>query len=86
MQKSFNQSAQFIKLFVRYTWFKSPTIFKAWPIFDHTHPVIIKVTFSFDNFAKNQPNSLLILDIQQILESWDLKDHGHFLSPPSKNY
>ena len=51
MQKSFNPSAQFIKSFVRYTWFKNPTIFKASPIFDLTHPIIIKVTFSFHKFV-----------------------------------
>ena len=47
MQKSFNQSTQFIKSFVRYTQFNSPMIYNASPIFEHTHPVIIKVTFSF---------------------------------------
>ena len=35
MQKSFNQSAQFIKSFVRYTCFKSLMIYEASPIFDH---------------------------------------------------
>ena len=34
MQKSFNQSAQFIKSFVRYTCFKSPIVYNASPIFD----------------------------------------------------
>ena len=56
MQKSFNQSAQFIKSFVRCTWFKSPTIFKALLIFDHTHPIIIKVTFSFHKFVSAYKN------------------------------
>ena len=51
MQKSFNQSAQFLKPFVRYTWFKSPVVFKDLPIFDHTHPIIINVTFSFHKFV-----------------------------------
>ena len=51
MQKSFNQSDQCIKSFVRYTWFTSPTIFKALLIFDRTHPIIIKVTFSFHKFV-----------------------------------
>ena len=46
MQKLFNQSVQFIKSFVRYTWFKGPTIYKASSIFYHAHPIIIKVTFS----------------------------------------
>ena len=47
MQKSFDQFTQFIKSFVRYTWFKSAMINTTLPIFDHTHPIIIKVTFSF---------------------------------------
>ena len=51
MQKSFNRSAQFIKSLVRKTWFKSPRIFKALPIFHHTHPIFIKVTFSFRKFV-----------------------------------
>ena len=50
MQKSFNQSPQFVKSFVRYTWFKSPMINKALLIFDHAHPIITKVTFSFPKF------------------------------------
>ena len=50
MQKSFNQSAQFIKSFMRYTWFKSPMIYKASLIFYHAYPIIIKVTFSFPKF------------------------------------
>ena len=61
MQKSFNQSVQFIKSFKRYIWFKSPMIYKASPIFDHAHPIIIK-TLAFLNLyqhAKNQPNSLI---------------------------
>ena len=51
MQKSFNQSVRFIKLFVRCTQFKSSMIYKAFPIFDHAHPIIIKVTFSFPKFV-----------------------------------
>ena len=34
-----------------YTWFKSPMIYKALPIFDHTHPIINKVTFNFPKFV-----------------------------------
>ena len=34
MQKLLNQSAQFIKSFVKYTWFKSSMIYKASTIFD----------------------------------------------------
>ena len=40
-QKSFNQSAQFIESFARYTWFKSPMIYTASLIFDHAHPITI---------------------------------------------
>ena len=79
--KWFNQSAQFIKSFVRYTWFKNPTIFKASPIFDHTHPIIIKVTFSFHKFVlagKKSAQFINLFLIQQILESRDLKDGSHF--------
>ena len=46
MQKSFNQSAQLTKSFVTYTWFESSLIYEASPIFDHAHPIFIKVTFS----------------------------------------
>ena len=63
MEKSFNQSAQFIKSFVRYTWFKSPTIFKALPIFDHTHPAILKVTFSFHKFVSACKNAAQFMDL-----------------------
>ena len=35
---------------------------------------------------KCSPIHGFILEIQQILEPQDLKDHTHFLSPPSKNY
>ena len=63
MEKSFNQSAQFIKSFVRYTWFKSPTIFKALPIFDHTHPTILKVTFSFHKFVSACKNAAQFMDL-----------------------
>ena len=51
MQKSFIQSVQFIKSFLRYTEFKSPMIYKASPISDHAYPIIIKVTFSFPKFV-----------------------------------
>ena len=82
MQKLFNQSAQFIKSIMRCTWFKSPTIFKTSPNFDHTHPVILTATFSFHKFVsackKFSPIHCFILKIQQILESWDLQDHAHF--------
>ena len=51
MQKSFNQFGQFMKSFVRYTWFKSPMIYEALPIFDSAYPIIIKITFSFPKFV-----------------------------------
>ena len=62
MQKSFNQSAQFLKPFVRYTWFKSPVVFKDLPIFDHTHPIIINVTFSFHKFVSACKKSAQFID------------------------
>ena len=36
---------------IRYTWFKSPTIYKVSPIFHYAHPIIIKWTFSFPKFV-----------------------------------
>ena len=51
MQNPFSQSPPFIKLFVRYTWFNSPTIYKVLPIFHHAHLIIIHVTFSFPKFV-----------------------------------
>ena len=48
---SFNQSTQFIKSFVRYTWFKGSVIYKVLPIFEHAHPIIIEVPFSFPKFV-----------------------------------
>ena len=57
MQELFNQSAQFIKLFVRYTWFKSPLIYKVSPIFDCAHPIIIKVTINFPKFVSAHKKS-----------------------------
>ena len=47
MQKSFNQSAQFIKSFVRHTWFKSHMLYKASLIVDYAYPIFINVTFIF---------------------------------------
>ena len=70
MQKSLNQSAQFIKSFVRYTWLMSSMIYKASPIFDHAHPKIIKLLAFLNSYqhAKNQPNSSI--------HSWDTADFG----------
>ena len=81
MQKSFNQSAQFIKSFVRYTWFKSPTIFKTSLSFDHSHSIIIKVTFSFHEFVSARQKSTQSIDSfsrYSRFYSQDLKDHAHF--------
>ena len=47
MQEPFNESAQFIKSFVRYTWLKSPMIYQALRIFDYAYQIIIKVTINF---------------------------------------
>ena len=87
IQKSFNQSAQFIKSFARCTWFKSPVICKAMPVFEHAHPIIIEASFSFPKFEKNAKNSSFyqfILEIQQILKSQDLKGQAHFWPTPPK--
>ena len=35
----------------RYTWFKSPVVYKATLNFDYAHPIIISVTFSFPKFV-----------------------------------
>ena len=62
MQKSFSQFAQFIKSFVRYTWFRSPMLYKPLPIFDHAHPIIFKVTFSFPKFVSAHKKSARFID------------------------
>ena len=86
MQKSFNQSAQFIKSFVRYTWFKNPTIFKASPTFDNTHPIIIKVTFSFHKFVSAWKKSAQFINsflrYSRFLESQDPKDYTFYHHDP----
>ena len=69
MQKSFNQSTQFIKSFVRYTWFKSPMIYKVSPIFEHAHPIIIEVMFSFPKFVWAGKYQLI-----SSIHSWDTAD------------
>ena len=47
------QHAKFIQSIcsIHYIICESHTIFKVLPIFDHTHPVIIKVTLSFHKFV-----------------------------------
>ena len=62
MQEQFNQYAQFIKSFVRYTWFKSPMIYKASLIFYHAHPIIIKVTLTFPKFVSAWKKSAYSID------------------------
>ena len=60
MQKSFSQYAQFIKSFVRYTWYKSSMVYTASLIFYHAHQTIIKVTLSFAEFVSTwKINSIL---------------------------
>ena len=71
-KKSFNQSAQFIKSFVKYTWFKSPMIYKAPHIFYHAHPIIIKVTFSFPKFVATCKNLAHFMD-----SIFSILDHHH---------
>ena len=36
---------------MRYTWFNSPMIYKASPIFDYAHPIIIKAIMKFPKFV-----------------------------------
>ena len=88
IQEQFNQFAQLIKSIVRYTWLKSPMIYKVSPIFDYAHPIIIKVTINFPKFvAACKKISLFhqfILEIEQILEPQGRKGHVHFPSPPPK--
>ena len=60
--KSFNLSVQFIKSFVRYTCFMSHMIYKASPIFDHAHPIIIKGTLGFLEFASKHQKSVYSID------------------------
>ena len=43
------KSAQFIHSFLRYS--RVPMTLKATPIFDHVHPITIKVTFSFPEYV-----------------------------------
>ena len=56
-QKSLNQSAPFIKPFLRYTW--SPMDYKASPIFDHDL-IIFKVTFTFHSFVSTKSAHFII--------------------------
>ena len=60
--KSFNLSVQFIKSFVRCTCFMSHMIYKASPIFDHAHPIIIKGTLVFLEFASKHQKSVYSID------------------------
>ena len=89
MQKSFNQSAQFFKSYVKTTWLKSPMINKALPISNHFHPIIIKVTFNFHKFVSvyNKPAHFIHSFLRySILEFQDLNEHAHFLPAPPNNY
>ena len=65
-------------------------IYKALRIFDNSHQIIIKVTFSLPKFVsackKISSFHQFVLEIQEILEPEDLKGHAHFLPLPSKNY
>ena len=69
--------------FMRYTWFKSPMIYKALPIFDHSHPIIISVTFSVHK-SVSACKRYRFLEMHQILESQNLKGHAYFWPPPFK--
>ena len=54
--------SQFSKSFMRYTWFKSPMIYNASPIFDYAHPIIVTVTFSFPKFVSTCKKSAHFLN------------------------
>ena len=54
---------------------------KVTSTFDHTHPIIIKVILIFLNLYQHEKISsidLFIHEIQQILDSYVLKDHTIF--------
>ena len=55
------QSAQFIKSFVRYTWFKSTMISKASLLLHHAYLIIVKVTFSFHEFVSTHQTSIYLI-------------------------
>ena len=89
MQKSFNQSVQFTKSFVRYTWFENPMIFKPSPIFDHAYPIIMRGIFSFHKCVstwKRLAHFINSFEIQQNSEYQDVKGHANFWSPQLINY
>ena len=75
MQKSFSQSAQFIKRFTRCTWFRSLMIYKPSPIFEYAHPIIIKVSSNVPKFASVCKKQLMLS-----IYSWDIADF-RFLRP-----
>ena len=58
------------------------------PIYEKTYPKITKKTFSFPEFVSAGKNissiHRFILEIQQILESQNLKGHLHFWPHPPK--
>ena len=55
---------------------------KVLPSFDHTHPIITKLTLAFLNLYQHKKNQLILsihsLERQQISEFHDLKSHAHF--------
>ena len=69
MQKSFSQSAQFIKRFTRCTWFRSLMIYKPSPIFEYAHPIIIKVSSNVPKFVSVCKKQLMLS-----IYSWDTVD------------
>ena len=84
MQKPFNQYAQLIKSFVRYTWFKSLIICKASLIFYHAHPIVIKATLNFSKFVSAWKNSAhFINSFLWYSRFWSLKTQ--FLSTHQKS-
>ena len=62
---------------------------KVLPIFDHAHPLIIKLTLAFLNFyqhAKTSAHFINLLSWETVgSEFHDLKDHSDFWPQPTKS-
>ena len=70
MQISFNQSAQFIKSFATYTWFKNPMVYKAASIFNHAHIISMNLYQHAINQAFSSICSWDILDLKILQSDW----------------
>ena len=58
--------------------YRVPTTLKATTIFDHVHPITIKVTFSFPEYVLACKKSARFIH--------SLDSHAHFWPQPTKNY